>query len=103
MLATHRASSQTGEDSAWPSRYGKKEVSPMEQTNEEIKAHLMATDGHFRSLIEEHALFHKQLEQLEAKDQLTLADEEVEHRLKKHKLRLKDEINMILSRTQQMA
>ncbi|MEO8100119.1 MAG: YdcH family protein [Acidobacteriota bacterium] len=75
----------------------------MEQTNEELKAHLMATDGHFRSLIEEHALFHKQLEQLEAKEQLTLADEEVEHRLKKHKLRLKDEINMILSRTQQMA
>ena len=75
----------------------------MEQTNEELKAHLMATDGHFRSLIEEHALFHKQLEQLEAKESLTLADEEVEHRLKKHKLRLKDEINMILSRTQQMA
>jgi uncharacterized protein YdcH (DUF465 family) len=75
----------------------------MEQTNEELKAHLMATDGHFRSLIEEHALFHKQLEQLEAKDSLSLADEEVEHRLKKHKLRLKDEINMILSRTQQLA
>jgi uncharacterized protein YdcH (DUF465 family) len=76
----------------------------MEQNQEELKAHLMATDGHFRSLVEEHALFHKQLEQLEAKDNLTLADEEVEHRLKKHKLRLKDEINMILSRqTQQMA
>ncbi len=71
----------------------------MEQQNEELKAHLMATDGHFRSLVEEHAMFHKQLEQLEAKDGLTLADEEVEHRLKKHKLRLKDEINMILSRT----
>jgi uncharacterized protein YdcH (DUF465 family) len=77
----------------------------MEQTtNEELKAHLMATDGHFRSLIEEHALFHKQLEQLEAKGgELTLADEEVEHRLKKHKLRLKDEINMILARQTQMA
>jgi uncharacterized protein YdcH (DUF465 family) len=71
----------------------------MEQTNnEELKAHLMATDGHFRSLVEEHALFHKQLEELEAKASLTLADEEVEHRLKKYKLRLKDEINMILCR-----
>lgn len=76
----------------------------MEQTtNEELKAHLMATDGHFRSLVEEHALFHKQLEELEAKDNLTLADEEVEGRLKKHKLRLKDEINMILSCQAQMA
>jgi uncharacterized protein YdcH (DUF465 family) len=71
----------------------------MEQQNEELKAHLMATDGHFRSLVEEHAMFHKQLEQLEAKDSLTLADEEVENRLKKHKLRLKDEMNMILLRT----
>ncbi len=72
-------------------------------SNEELKAHLMATDGHFRSLVEEHALFHKQLEQLEAKGgELTLADEEVEHRLKKHKLRLKDEINMILARQMQM-
>lgn len=77
----------------------------MEQTNnEELKAHLMATDAHFRSLVEEHALYHKQLEDLESKDNVTLADEEVEHRLKKHKLRLKDEINMIVSRAaEQMA
>ncbi len=76
----------------------------MEQTNEELKAHLMATDGHFRSLIEEHAMFHKQLEELESKGTLTLADEEVEQRLKKRKLRIKDEINMILLRNaEQMA
>jgi uncharacterized protein YdcH (DUF465 family) len=76
----------------------------MELTStEELKAHLIATDGHFRSLVEEHALFHKQLEQLEVKGDLTLADEEVEHRLKKHKLRLKDEINMILARQMQTA
>lgn len=73
----------------------------MEQTNnEELKAHLMATDPHFRSLIEEHALYHKQLEELEKRGNVTLAEDEVEHRLKKQKLRLKDEINMILSRTQ---
>lgn len=72
-------------------------------SNEELKAHLIATDGHFRSLVEEHAMFHKQLEQLEVKGELTLADEEVEHRLKKHKLRLKDEINMILAKQMQMA
>ena len=35
--------------------------------------------------------------------ELTLADEEVEHRLKKHKLRLKDEINMILARQTELA
>jgi len=77
----------------------------MEQANnDELKAHLMATDGHFRSLVEEHAMFHKQLEELESKGNLTLADEEVEQRLKKRKLRIKDEMNMIVSRTaEQMA
>jgi uncharacterized protein YdcH (DUF465 family) len=76
----------------------------MELATEELKAHLMATDGHFRSLVEEHAIFDRQLEALEAKgENLTLADEEVEHRLKKRKLALKDEMKMILSRQAAMA
>ena len=70
----------------------------MEIHNEELKAHLIATDEHFRSLVEQHSRFHKELEELEAKPHLTLEDRAVEHRLKKHKLRLKDEILGILSR-----
>jgi len=77
----------------------------MEQLNEELRAHLMATDQQFRSLAEEHARFHQQLEQLEAKEHLTLEDEIEENRLKKHKLYLKDQMNAILARqrTQQVA
>ena len=77
----------------------------MELYSDELKAHLMATDEHFRSLVEQHAKFHKELEELESRQHLTLEDEVVEHRLKKQKLRLKDEINMILARmrTQQVA
>ena len=77
----------------------------MEIHNEELKAHLMATDEHFRSLVEQHSRFHKDLEALSAKHPPTSEDEVVEQRLKKQKLRLKDEINMILSRhrTQQVA
>ena len=77
----------------------------MEQPNEELKAHLMATDQQFRALAEEHARFHKQLETIEAKEHLTLEDEAEEIRLKKQKLRLKDEMNAIMSRyrTQQVA
>src|SRR6202047_2554785 len=93
-------------DSAWPSRalncgaskIEKEEVSLMEQHNEELKAHLMATDQEFRTLAEEHARFHRQLEQLEAKAHLTLEDEAEEIRLKKQKLRLKDQMNAILAR-----
>ena len=70
----------------------------MEQHNEELKAHLMATDQQFRTLAEEHARFHKQLEQLEAKAHLTSEDEAEEIRLKKQKLRLKDQMNAIVAR-----
>ena len=70
----------------------------MELYNEELKAHLMATDQQFRALAEEHAQFHKQLEVIEAKEHLTLDDEAEEIRLKKQKLRLKDEMNALLAR-----
>ena len=73
----------------------------MEQYTEELKAHLMATDEHFRSLVDQHSRFHKELEELEAKPHLTSEDEAAEHRLKKQKLRLKDEINAILARSRQ--
>jgi uncharacterized protein YdcH (DUF465 family) len=76
----------------------KGEVSLMEQYNEELKAHLMATDQQFRALAEEHAQFHKQLEVIETKEHLTLDDEAEEIRLKKQKLRLKDEMNAIMAR-----
>jgi uncharacterized protein YdcH (DUF465 family) len=93
-------------DSAWPSRAlnggasikEKGEVSLMEQYNEELKAHLMATDQQFRTLAEEHAQFHKQLEMIESKEHLTLEDEAEEIRLKKQKLRLKDQMNAMLAR-----
>ena len=77
----------------------------MEIYNEELKAHLMATDEHFRSLVDQHSRFHKELEALEAKPRLTAEEEAAEHRLKKQKLRLKDEIIAIMSRhrTQQVA
>jgi uncharacterized protein YdcH (DUF465 family) len=69
----------------------------MEMTNqEELKAHLMATSEQYRSLAEKHAQFHKRLEEIEAKAHLTLEDEEEEHRIKKQKLRLKDEMNAML-------
>jgi uncharacterized protein YdcH (DUF465 family) len=77
----------------------------MEQHNEELKAHLMATSDEFRSLAQQHAQYHKLLEELEAKEHLTLEDEVEEQRLKKQKLRLKDQMNEMLarSRPQQVA
>ncbi len=70
----------------------------MENTNEELRAHLMATDEEFRRLAEQHAAYHKQLENLEAKAHVTDQDEVEEHRLKKLKLHLKDQMNEMLAR-----
>jgi uncharacterized protein YdcH (DUF465 family) len=70
----------------------------MENTQEELKTHLMQSDDEFRQLAEQHARYHGQLEALEAKSHLTPQEEVEEHRLKKVKLQLKDQMNEILSR-----
>ena len=71
----------------------------MEINNQdELKAHLMATDETFRQLCEQHAEYHRQLDAIEAKHHLTEQDEAEEHRLKKLKLRLKDQMTEIMSR-----
>jgi uncharacterized protein YdcH (DUF465 family) len=71
----------------------------MEKNQDELKAHLMATNEEFRSLAEKHAQYHKELEAIEAKSpHLSPQDEDEEHRLKKQKLRLKDQMNDILAR-----
>jgi uncharacterized protein YdcH (DUF465 family) len=78
----------------------------MENTSEALKSHLMATNDEFRSLAERHSEYHRLLEQLEAKaPHLTLEDEAEEQRLKKQKLRLKDQMNEILAehRTEHVA
>ncbi len=70
----------------------------MENTQDELKAHLMESDEEFRRLAEQHLQYHVQLEALEAKTHLTPQEEIEEHRLKKLKLRLKDQMNGIISR-----
>ena len=70
----------------------------MENTQEDLKAHLMQTHDEFRRLAEQHSHYHQQLEALEAKPHLTPEEEVEEHKLKKLKLHLKDQMNQIMSR-----
>jgi uncharacterized protein YdcH (DUF465 family) len=70
----------------------------MEKTQEGLRAHLIQTDEAFRRLAEQHAQYHKRLEALEAKARLTPEEEVEEHRLKKLKLNLKDQMNGIISK-----
>jgi uncharacterized protein YdcH (DUF465 family) len=66
------------------------------QTQEDLKAHLLATDDQFRSLAEQHAQLKKQIEEIESKPHVTGTDELEEQRLKKLKLNLKDQMNRML-------
>ncbi len=68
--------------------------------DEELKAHLLATDSHFRTLAEQHAQLKRQLDAIESKPHVTEADELEEQRIKKLKLHLKDQMNekLVLSK-----
>ena len=65
--------------------------------NEEIKAHLMQTNEQFRQLMDRHHEYDRLVAELDAKPVLTAAEELEEHRLKKLKLHLKDEMEQLVS------
>jgi uncharacterized protein YdcH (DUF465 family) len=70
----------------------------MEQTTQEdIKAHLMQTNEQFRQLVEQHHEYKRLVEALEAKPVLSTEEEVEEHRLKKLKLHLKDEMEQLVN------
>ena len=66
-------------------------------TQDELKAHLMATSEEYRTLAGQHCQLHQQLEELEAKSHLTDLEQVEEVRLKKLKLHVKDQMNAILA------
>ena len=72
---------------------------------EELKAHLMATNEEYQRLASQHSDYAKQLDRLESPPHLTDQEQLEETRLKKMKLRLKDQMEAIVSqfRSQQVA
>jgi uncharacterized protein YdcH (DUF465 family) len=72
---------------------------------EELRAHLIESNEEFRQLASQHSELARKLEAIEALPHLTQNDELEETRLKKMKLRLKDQMEAILSqyRSQQVA
>ena len=66
-------------------------------TQEELKAHLIETEPEFRLLANEHAVLKAQLDAIEAKEHVNLEDEVEESRLKKLKLRVKDQMSEFMA------
>jgi len=67
-------------------------------SQEELKAYLMASNEEYRNLAEKHAEYERMIEALEAKAHMTPEDEDEEHRIKKLKLRIKDQMFEIMNR-----
>lgn len=65
---------------------------------EELKAYLVQSNEEFRSLSEKHAEYAKLIDAIETKPHLTDQDEIEEHRLKKLKLHIKDQMHEIMKR-----
>ena len=63
---------------------------------EEITAHLMQTDERFRSLAQKHHEYDRLVSELVSKPDFNGQDEIEEHRLKKIKLRIKDEMQQVI-------
>jgi uncharacterized protein YdcH (DUF465 family) len=74
----------------------------MPSSTQEIRQSLLAGDPEFRNLAEEHSRCESQLEQLIKSFYLNSEDLVKEVELKKLKLRLRDRMEMILARYQQM-
>lgn len=72
---------------------------------EDVKAHLIATNEEYRKLSTEHTEFARKLDALESLPHLTEEEQLEEHRLKKMKLRIKDQMEAIVaqSRAQHVA
>jgi uncharacterized protein YdcH (DUF465 family) len=64
---------------------------------EELKAHLMSTNEEYARLASQHSEFAKKLDALESLPHLTDEEQVEETRLKKLKLRLKDQMEAIVS------
>ena len=67
-------------------------------SDEQIKAHLAMTDEHFRELNQKHTDYDRRLHDLESKGHLSDDEQLEEVRLKKLKLRTKDQMLEIMSR-----
>lgn len=67
-------------------------------SQEELKAYLMQSNEEFKALAEKHAEYARLIDEIEQKSHLTEQDEVEEHRLKKLKLHLKDQMQQIMNR-----
>ncbi len=72
----------------------------MSTPTEAVRDQLMAQNEQYRRLLEEHARYKVQLNQLSAKTRLSDQEQAEEIRLKKLKLRVKDQMELLVRQAQ---
>ena len=72
----------------------------MSTPTEAVREQLMAGNEQYRRLCEEHARYKAQLNELSAKARLSIEDQAEEVRLKKLKLRVKDQMELLVRQAQ---
>ena len=73
----------------------------MSSTAQEIRNTLMSSDAEFQRLVQEHSRYESQLEQLSRQPYLSSEDLQLEVTLKKLKLRVKDQMELLIARRRQ--
>jgi uncharacterized protein YdcH (DUF465 family) len=73
-------------------------ITPMQLNPDELKAHLMETDADFRTMATQHCEYKRRLETLASRPYLTPEEQVEETRIKKLKLKLKDQMQEVLDR-----
>jgi uncharacterized protein YdcH (DUF465 family) len=73
-------------------------IPQMVKTTDELKAHLMETSEQFRLLAQQHSDHSRKLDDLESRPHLTSEEQVEEVKLKKIKLRLKDQMQEMMNR-----
>jgi uncharacterized protein YdcH (DUF465 family) len=73
------------------------------EMNVPVREHLIASNEEFRKLADEHSNYSQRLESLTSRKYLSEEEKIEEVRLKKLKLRLKDEMESFHSRAQQIS
>ena len=67
-------------------------------SQEELKAYLIQSNDEYRALADKHSEYDRLIDDIEQKSHLTEQDELEEHRLKKLKLHIKDQMQEIVNR-----
>jgi uncharacterized protein YdcH (DUF465 family) len=65
-------------------------------SNQQLREQLAQQDPEYRRLLDEHRARETRLKELSAKGWLTMEEEQEEKRLKKEKLQLKDQMEVLL-------